>query len=186
MSARGSRLATETQERFREMRTQRRTTACLVLLGVIMAGALTAATGQTIPQRDEQQIQALQKDYVQAVDKLDFELVSAIWSHDPTVSFVHPRGTAVGFVQIRDVFYRDTMGLFSERDLQLENPELHIYGDAAWSEMTWTFHGTMKDGGQKIVTKGRETQIYRKENGTWRIVHVHYSGPPDTRPLKGF
>jgi hypothetical protein len=44
---------------------------------------------------------------------------------------------------------------------------------------------TLKDG-QKITTTGRETQIYSKESGGWRIVHVHYSGPPVIGALKGF
>jgi len=77
------------------------------------------------------------------------------------------------------------MGLFVQRDLTLENPVLHIYDDSARSEMTWTFHATLKDG-QKISTTGRETQIYHKENGSWRIGHVHYSGPPVAGALKGF
>jgi ketosteroid isomerase-like protein len=50
--------------------------------------------------------------------------------------------------------------------------------------MAWTFHATLKDG-HKITTTGRETQIYHKEDGRWRIVHVHYSGPPVTGALKG-
>jgi ketosteroid isomerase-like protein len=145
------------------------------------AGAAQAGFGTS----DEQQLRTLQSEYMQAVDKLDFALVDAIWSHDPGVSFIHPRGTAIGFEQIRDGFYRDTMGLFAQRDLTLENPVLHIYGDCAWSEMTWTFHATMKNG-QKITTTGRETQIYHRENGSWRIVHVHYSGPPITGALRGF
>jgi len=47
-------------------------------------------------------------------------------------------------------------------------------------------------GPQQIVTNfitnlmGVETQIYRRENGQWRIVHVHYSGAPVTGNLKGF
>lgn len=38
-----------------------------------------------------------------------------------------------------------------------------------------TFHATVKNPGPKITTKGRETQIYHKEDGVWHIVHVHYS-----------
>ena len=32
---------------------------------------------------------------------------------------------------------------------------------------------------------GRETPIYHKEEGAWRIVHVHYSGLPVTGAMKG-
>ena len=133
----------------------------------------------------ERQLRILLDNYAQAVNTLDAGLIDSVWSHGPEVSFIHPRGTAIGFEHIRDDFYKSTMGLFSNRELILEKPVLHIYGDSAWSEMTWTFHATFQNGPQ-ITTTGRETQIYHKENGVWRIVHVHYSGPPDTRPLKGF
>lgn len=155
----------------------------IFIVALVPAAQVSAQDASTVS--DEQQVRTLQSQYVEAVDKLDFALVDAIWSHDPAVSFIHPRGSAVGFEQIRDGFYRDTMGLFDQRDLHLENPSLHIYGDSGWSEMTWTFHATLKNG-QKITTTGRETQIYHKENGSWRIVHVHYSGPPVTEALKGF
>jgi|SRR5215831_16197646 len=162
-----------------------RTGVPLIFVVVFLLASFASVAAQSNSTSDEQQLRALQSKYMEAVNKLDFALVDAIWSHDAGVSFVHPRGTAVGFEQIRDGFYRDTMGLFAQRDLALENPVLHIYADGAWSEMTWTFHATLKNG-QKITTTGRETQIYHKENGNWRIVHVHYSGPPVTGALKGF
>jgi ketosteroid isomerase-like protein len=77
-------------------------------------------------------------------------------------------------------------GTFTKCTLILESPVVHVYGDSGWSEMTWTFPATVKVGGPKITTTGRETQIYHKDNGVWRIVHIHYSGPPVTRELKGF
>ena len=42
----------------------------------------------------------------------------------------------------------------------------------------WTFDATFKNG-EVIQTKGRETQVYNKTNGEWRIVHVHYSHIPE-------
>jgi len=40
--------------------------------------------------------------------------------------------------------------------------------------------------GSSLTTRGRETQIYRKERGQWRLVHVHYSGMPVTAGGRGF
>ena len=161
---------------------ERRSTILILVFALFLAVS-TAFGAQS--STDEQQLRTVLDKYAEAVDTLDADLISSIWSHSPEVSFIHPRGTAVGFEQIRDDFYRDTMGLFSKRELILGKPVLHVYGDAAWSEMSWTFHAKLKDGSE-ISTTGRETQIYHKEDGAWRIVHVHYSGPADTRPLKGF
>ncbi len=33
----------------------------------------------------------------------------------------------------------------------------------------------MRKGGSPVTTHGVETQVYRKESGKWRPVHVHYS-----------
>jgi len=156
---------------------------CLMVLILGRTGWGAAQAGASA---DEQQLRDLLNRYVKAVDTLDPDLVASIWSHDAAVSFVHPRGTDSGFDEIRDDIFGRTMGMFSQRDLAMENPVFHVYGDTAWSQMTWTFHATLKQGGQKITTTGRETQIYHKEDGTWRIVHVHYSGPPVTGAMKGF
>ena len=157
-----------------------------LLLGAVLAVGFGAAAHGQSASSDEQQLRVLLAEYAQSIDTLDLSLADRIWSHGGDVVFIHPRGTEAGFAQIVDDFYKKTMGMFSERELILENPVVHVYGEAGWSEMTWTFHATVKDGGPKITTTGRETQIYHKENGVWRIVHVHYSGPPVTTALKGF
>jgi ketosteroid isomerase-like protein len=157
------------------------------IAGLALFFAIAAhAAAQAKSPADENALHELLDNYAQSIDTIDPQLADRIWSHDPEVSFIHPRGTEKGFEQILNNFYKDTMGTFSQRELTLESPVVHVYGDSGWSEMTWTFHATVKDGGQRITTTGRETQIYHKEKGVWRIVHVHYSGPPITAKLKGF
>jgi ketosteroid isomerase-like protein len=131
---------------------------------------------------DEEQIRDVLAKYVTAVDNADVALASTIWSHDPGVTFIHPLGTERGFQQIADDVYAGLMGgLFSQRNLVLHDPAIHVYGDTAWSEMTWTFHAVQKNGAA-ITSEGRESQVYHKEKGEWRIVLVHYSGPPMKMP----
>ncbi len=150
----------------------------LTLLLVVLSGAAFAQGTAS----NEEQIRAVLQRYALSVDNADVALASEIWSHDPGVTFIHPLGTEHGFKQIADDVYLGIMGnMFSKRELVLHDPMIHIYGDAAWSEMTWTFHATKKDG-SAVTTEGRETQVYRKENGSWRIVLVHYSGPPAAMP----
>lgn len=60
------------------------------------------------------------------------------------------------------------------------------YGDTAWSEFYWDFAAKLRKDGSPLVTHGRETQIYRKEQARWRLVHVHYSGMPVTGAGQGF
>jgi ketosteroid isomerase-like protein len=154
--------------------------------GVLSAQATTETIALTGSRQDLEQIQQVVRDYVEAVERLDLELARNVWSNSPEVSFIHPRGTEHGREQIIANFYTKTMGMFSKRKLLPANMDIHLYNDTAWSEFTWTFHATVKDGGQSITTKGRETQVYHKESGSWRLMHVHYSGMPETGKLKGF
>jgi ketosteroid isomerase-like protein len=159
-----------------------RLTFTLVLTPLLLSVVLCAAACAQGTSGDEAQIRAILQKYATSVDNVDVSLASEIWSQDPGVTFVHPLGTEHGFEQIRDHVYLGIMaGMFSKRELILHEPNIHIYDDAAWSEMTWTFHATTRDG-TAITTEGRETQIYHKEHGVWRIVLVHYSGPPAAIP----
>jgi ketosteroid isomerase-like protein len=143
----------------------------------------TASTGDVA---SIQKIQALIGDYAASVNNLDVELAQRVWSARSEVTFIHPRGTERGLNAVLQDFYQNTMGLFSKRELLPADAEIHVYGDTAWSQFTWTFHATLKDGAKEITTKGRETQVYHREDGGWRIVHVHYSGMPETGGLRGF
>jgi ketosteroid isomerase-like protein len=77
-------------------------------------------------------------------------------------------------------------GTFSARKLTPKDIAVHVYGDTAWSEFNWDFVATVRKDGTAFHSQGRETQIYHRENGQWRIVHVHYSGVPVAGNLKGF
>ncbi len=157
--------------------------ATLFLTLVLLVPDITfAAQGAGGDQEQITQIKAILQKYTTSIDNADVALASEIWSHDPSVTFIFPLGTAHGFEQIADQVYIGAMrNMFSKRDLILHQPAVHVYADAAWSEMTWTFHATMKDG-SAITTEGRETQVYHKEQGVWRIVLVHYSVPAITMP----
>ena len=162
---------------------KKRTILAVSLLSLAFAMARGENTGKPA---DIEQIQQLQKRYVASIDGADLALVDQVWSHSPEVIFVEPLGTERGLVQVKG-FVRDTFGkMFSKRDLQLESPSIHVYGDTAWSEMTWTFHATLRDGEKPLVTKGRETQILRKEDGAWHIIAIHYSGLPVNGKAQGF
>ncbi|MBV9154675.1 MAG: nuclear transport factor 2 family protein [Acidobacteriaceae bacterium] len=143
---------------------------------LFLAPACVPIKADTGPAEDVRAIQNLLEQYVEAVDTVDFSLLSQIWSHSSEVSFIYPLGEEHGFDAIEQHVFRDVMGgMFSARDLQTRNVTVHVNGNAAWSEFHWVFYATMRKGGSPVTTHGVETQIYSKEAGTWRLVHVHYS-----------
>ncbi len=91
--------------------------AALMLLAP--SGAVKADTG---PEADVQAIHQLVKRYVQAVDTVDLNLLSQIWSHSGEASFIYPLGEEHGFEAIEQHVFKDVMGgMFSARDLQTQN-----------------------------------------------------------------
>jgi ketosteroid isomerase-like protein len=125
--------------------------------------------------------------YAKSIDDADTALASQIWWDSPEVSFIHPLGHEHGFGQIKENVYERLMGeTFSERKLTPRDITIHVFGEAAWAEFYWDFTAKFRKDGQSITTDGRETQIYRKMQGSWRILHVHYSGMPSRQPGQGF
>jgi ketosteroid isomerase-like protein len=76
--------------------------------------------------------------------------------------------------------------MFSERKLTVKDLAIHSYGQSAWAEFYWDFSAKLRKDGSSVATHGRETQVYRKIDGAWRLVHVHYSGMPVTGERQGF
>jgi len=88
----------------------------------------------------------------------------------------------------KELLRADHVRPFAERKLNVHDVVIRVYGDTAWAEFYRDFAAKMKNGGPPLNTKGRETQIYRKGDRGWVIVHIHYSGMPVRRTsglLKG-
>lgn len=66
---------------------------------------------------------------------------------------------------------------FTKRNLKSYDETIRLYGNMAVLEFYWIFDATFSGGNsEQIQTKGRE----------WRIVHIHYSGMPETGEREGF
>jgi Xaa-Pro aminopeptidase len=125
--------------------------------------------------------------YARSVDAADPALGAEVWLDSPDDSFIHPLGHEHGFEQIEQNVYKHLMGdTFSERKLSVRDVSVHVFGDSAWAEFYWDFNAKFRKDGSPITTHGRETQLYRKVQGRWRLVHVHYSGMPATAERQGF
>jgi ketosteroid isomerase-like protein len=137
----------------------------------------------------EAPIRKLVDKYTQSIDDADTKLGAEVWSPTSDVSFVQPQGNQQGWDQIADVFYGKIMGgNFSKRTLKtVGDLNIQIYGDAAVVLFNWDFVAVLRADGKTIHTTGRESQVYAKlRDKGWRLVHVHYSGPPVSGLGQGF
>ena len=127
---------------------------------------------------DSTAIHQLVNDYVRTINTGDAELVNRIWMHDDHVSFIGPMGRFSTYNEIRDNF---VIGIFATKftDKNLRETSLRMNftsPETAWVEFEWEFDATRKEDGGHHHTLGRETQIMRKVNGTWKLEHIHYQG----------
>ena len=153
----------------------------IIWLGSLVCALSTiSATAQNVGQEnDKRQIGLLIEKYARSVSQADTNLAAEIWSTNEEVSFIHPKGHEHGWDQVRTNVYEKLMGAtFSRRQLQVRDVTVRVDGEAAWAEFYWDFAATVRKDGALVNTQGRETQIYRKTERGWRIVHVHYSGMP--------
>ncbi len=135
---------------------------------------------------DTADVRELIEKYAKSVDGADTNLAAQVWLDSPDVSFIHPLGHERGFEQIKQNVYMRLMAeTFSERKLSVHDVSIHILGDAAWAEFYWDFSAKFRKDGSPLTTQGRETQLYQRKQGRWRLVHVHYSGMPATSRLQG-
>jgi ketosteroid isomerase-like protein len=144
-----------------------------------------ATAGRADPDTDA--IRVLIAKYAKSIDNADTALASEIWSQSPDVSFIHPRGHERGWEEVKKNVYQELMGArFLERKLIPREVVVHVLGNVAWAEFYWDFTAKFKNGGQTMKTKGRESQVFRKTDGRWELVHVHYSGMPVIAKREGF
>jgi len=136
---------------------------------------------------DKTAIRQLLDTYAKSIDGADIELAATIWATDENRIYIHPRGTERGWSQVVKNFYGETMGrMLDRRRLDIKDVDIEVFGDTAIAVFEWEFHAVLRESGSPLVTHGRETQVLRRRDGAWRIVHVHYSGMPVTAAGRGF
>jgi len=163
----------------------------IVSVGLVTLGSVAAAQDKAVDERygAKAQIRSLVDRYMQSIDDADTTLGATVWSPTPDVTFIEPQGHERGWNEIASVVYDKLMGqTFLKRTLKnVSEVSIHVYGDAAVVEFDWDFVAVLRSDGKTVVhTTGRESQVYINLSGKgWRLVHVHYSGPPVTGPGSG-
>lgn len=94
-----------------------------------------------------------------------------VWSHDPTVSTMHPLGgREVGWDAVRGSW--EAAGQAFEGGTQeVSDLEVCVLGDTAYT--TGIEHVDATIGGKSLHFDIRATNIFRREDGEWKVVHHH-------------
>jgi ketosteroid isomerase-like protein len=133
-------------------------------------------------ENDYVKINELLENYKRSINNADTVLAKTFWHTSSDVSFIHPNGHEKGWEGIKKGIYEMFGTRFTTRDLKSYDETITLYGDMAILEFYWVFDAILAgDNPVPIQTKGRETQVLKKFGETWRIVHIHYSGMPESR-----
>jgi hypothetical protein len=161
---------------------------CLLIILATTSILSNTANSQTEPQTsqavkfplpDSVFFNSLVGQYAQSIDQADTLLALKIWAPTAEISFINPSGNEYGWDGVKNI-YKIFKDYFSARKLSFFDIKFAYYGDVSWLTFYWIFDGTLRMNNNPVQTKGRETQIWRKINYEWRLVHVHYSGMPVT------
>lgn len=168
------------------------TTMILVFSNMALADSSptnnTSLASKETNEVDKKLIMDMVKKYTKSVNHGDLhpELINDLWEHSPDVSNINIRGHQKGFDDIRKNFYEPIFLVLKDRNLRMttspRKPAIYFFDNTAIVEFYWILNATIKDGNKPIEMAGRETHVYRKANGQWKLVHLHYSG----MPAKGF
>lgn len=101
------------------------------------------------------------KSYIQSVNTCSDSLIREVWSDQDECSMIFPKGEVEGLDAILASFYHGAMAQYETRDLQQDDVKIQEFCDITIVRFYWTLYATMKDSGEHIMNKGRETQIYR-------------------------
>lgn len=147
-----------------------------------MLATMPAFAADTAPLSDADQIAKALNDGCKAVVAKDIDgMIAPFKKSDTLVMFDFGTPRSRGWDQLRaanEEFVKeaatDTFCIYREIHPVILSP------DAAYSWAIMSAGGTMKDGNKVDITI-RSTDIWRKIDGAWRIVHEHNSFPVDMK-----
>ncbi len=97
--------------------------------------------------------------------------MSDIWSHSTAVTAMHPiGGRQVGWDKVRESF-QQVAQIASAGRVKLDDQIIQVTGDLAYELGAERGEATL--AGDQVTLDHRVTNIYRREAGSWKIVHHH-------------
>jgi len=108
----------------------------------------------------------------------DARAVTAVWSQGQAGSTMHPiGGREIGRDQVTATWNQAGPAFSEGRASSDDVAVIPLCDDVAYTVGTERFEG--KVGGEMVRGEWRVTNIYRREDGGWKIVHHHADASPE-------
>lgn len=128
---------------------------------------------------EEERVRKASQQFYAALNKMvngDASSLNDVWSHSQHVSAMHPiGGYTVGWDKVQKS-WQQVAEISSDGEVRLDEQVIDVAGDMAYE--LGVEHGKATFGEQPVAIKHRVTNIYRLENGKWKVVHHHCDVSP--------
>lgn len=121
-------------------------------------------------------VRTVLRDAEVAIHNGDASLRRAIWSQKDPVTLLGAVTNAHGQQQLDELFARLAKNFSNCTSYDFELVEAEVVGDVAYT--VGFEHTSASVNGEPRDYTLRATQIYRREDGQWRVAHRHGSAPP--------
>ncbi|MCG8545786.1 MAG: nuclear transport factor 2 family protein [Alphaproteobacteria bacterium] len=127
----------------------------------------------------EDEVRAASEELYAALNRMlagDARSLGDIWSHSSTVTALHPIGDwHVGWDDVKSSFDKVAKASTGGQ-VTLTDQLIRVAGDTAYE--VGVEHAQFAIAGQPLTVNSRVTNIYRREQGAWKIVHHHGDKSP--------
>jgi ketosteroid isomerase-like protein len=94
-----------------------------------------------------------------------------VWSHSADVTTMHPIGDReVGWDHVEGP-WQQVASMSSSGQVAIDDRLIVVSGDLAYETGRETGHATL--AGEPVSFGHRVTNVYRRDGGTWKVVHHH-------------
>lgn len=120
------------------------------------------------------EVRSASEQFYSALNKMangDAGPLAGIWANSPEVTTMHPiGGREVGWEAVRASF-EGVADNAADGTIELSDQIIHRVGDLAYE--LGVERGRFTLAGHPVDIEHRVTNVYRREGGTWKIVHHH-------------
>lgn len=120
----------------------------------------------------EDEVRAVSDRFYSGLSRMDVSALPEVWSRRDDVTTMHPMGGAqVGWEAVRTSFEEAAAGPITESSVDLIDQRIYAGTDLAYE--TGIERGRAKLAGEPIEFEQRVTNVYRLEDGRWKMIHHH-------------
>ncbi|MFM1878672.1 MAG: hypothetical protein RLZZ241_1538 [Bacteroidota bacterium] len=146
------------------------------LTGLFCSGCTDQTTNNTPkPMENQQSLQAANNQFYDALNIMftgDVGPVNAVWSHEADITYMGPfGGMHSGWEQVGAEF-ANVAALKIGGSISCENLEVRVLGDVGYT-LCVEAGENLDNEGNPVPVRHRATNVFRKENGVWKLVHHH-------------